>query len=153
MQFEEFIDIQLTEDRRAFIVHFPAKSGKTAFVKKFSEIQSGVILLDLQEWLLALDEIDDISLIDFDKLEELLLGINEKESVIIIDNCDVLFNTWKDSEKKKLIAWLKVGLRSPGVTTNTFVFVIQTDPYFVNVKLKNSHGFSRILALDVFTAI
>lgn len=153
MQFEEFIDIQLTEDRRAFIVHFPAKAGKTDFVKKFGVLRPDVILLDLQEWLLGLDEIDDISLIDFDKLKELLLGINEKETVIIIDNCDVLFNTWKDSEKNKFIAWLKVRLRSPSVTTNTFVFVIQTDPYFDHVNLKNSRGDSRILSLDAFTMI
>jgi len=150
MNFHDFLDNQLTEDRRAFIVHYPAKSGKTAFFRDVESARDDVQVLDLQKWLLKHDKYKEISSVDSSGLEKIILGLDFEEPVIIVDNCDVLFNTWKDADKDRFASLLKVKLRSPGVTDKTFVFVIQTDPFFDQTNLTNSQDKSRIIPLDAF---
>jgi len=52
-----------------------------------------------------------------------------------------------------LLHWMKVQLRSPGVTEKTFSFFIQSDEILATAQFNNSCGQPRILPLNEFEAI
>ena len=86
-------------------------------------------------------------------LQQLLLNSDIKESVVIIDNVDFLFNAWESSDQVEFENWLRIQLRSPSITNKTFVFFVQSDSFFTNMKLTNSRGESRVLPLNAFEAL
>lgn len=149
--FNDFLNRQKTEDRRAFIVHYPAKSAKTRFAQKVSEKRVDTYCLDLQAH--ANEHQEAFKSFGFTVLQQLLLGLDVKESVVIIDNADFLFNTWESTDQVEFENWLRIQLRSPSMSNKTFVFFVQSDDYFMNMQLKNSRGESRVLPLDAFEAL
>lgn len=151
MNFHNFLDRQKTEDRRAFIVYFKAKSGKTKFAKQIADVRADVYYLDLQEY--TLGHPDSITAYNFSGLKTFLLDIIVDQPVILIDNPDFLFNTWVKKDEIEFENWLKIQLRSPGVTEKTYVFFVQNDPFFENLKLMNSHGESRVIPLNSFDSL
>jgi hypothetical protein len=149
--FNEFLNRQKTEDRRAFIVHYPAKSGKTRFAQKVCKKRNDTYYVDLQAY--ANEHQENFPSFGFSILQQLLLGLDIKESVIVVDNPDFMFNVWESSDQVEFENWLRIQLRSPSITNKTFVFFVQSDPYFTNMKLKNSRGESRVLLLSAFEAL
>jgi len=75
------------------------------------------------------------------------------EEIVLIDNPDFLFNTWKSEDKQALLHWMKVQLRSPGDTEKTFIFFIQNDEILATAQFNNSYRQPRILPLNEFEAI
>jgi len=75
------------------------------------------------------------------------------ESVVLVDNLDFLFNTWLKRDQADFLNWLKIQLRSPGVTKKTFVFFVQSDPFFESMDVNNSQGESRVLPLNAFESL
>jgi hypothetical protein len=153
INFYKYLDQQSAEDKRAFIVHYPAISGKTAFAKRAKAQRAGIYYLDLQETFLKQPGFPKITQCGFDFLKDYLLGLQVTEEFILIDNPDFLFNTWEAEEKQALLHWIKVQLRSPGVTNKTFIFFIQSDEILATAQFNNSCGQPRILPLDEFEAI
>ena len=151
MNFHDFLNRQKTEDRRAFIVHFPARSGKTQFARQVANARPDVYYLDLQQYFI--DHPQASHQYGFSKLKSLLLNIDVDESVVLIDNPDFFFNTWLRRDQADFSNWLKIQLRSPGVTKKTFVFFVQSDPFFESMDLKNSQGESRVLPLNAFESL
>ena len=147
------MDQQSSEDKRAFIVHYPAKSGKTAFAKRAAAQRAGIYYLDLQEAFLKQPNLPKITQCGFEFLKEYLLRLQLKEEFVLIDNPDFLFNTWKAEDKQALLHWMKAQLRSPGVTDKTFIFFIQSDEILAIAQFNNSCGQPRILPLNEFEAI
>jgi len=153
INFYKYLDQQSSEDKRAFIVHYPAKSGKTSFAKRAAAQRAGIHYLDLQETFLKQPDLPKITQCGFAFLKEYLLGLQVTEEFILIDNPDFLFNTWKSEDKQALLHWMKVQLRSPGVTEKTFSFFIQSDEILATAQFNNSCGQPRILPLNEFEAI
>lgn len=153
MKFHDYLNNQKTEDRRAFIVHYPAKSGKTQFAREICEQREDAHLLDLQAYFLQHPELSPIRRLDFTKFKDLLLSLDMREDVILVDNVDFLFNTWRKKDKEKFSNWLKHQLRTPGDTKKTFIFVFQTDPFIENIILVNSNQESRVLPMNEFESI
>jgi hypothetical protein len=151
MNFHDFLNRQKTEDRRAFIVHYPAKSSKTQFARHAVKTHPDIYYLDLQQYFLDRPQSSDQ--FGFSELKSVLLNLNVSESVLLVDNPDFLFNTWTKRDQADFANWLKIQLRSPGVTKKTFVFFVQNDPYFENMDLKNSQGESRVLPLNAFESL
>lgn len=152
MKFHDYLHRQMAEDRRAFIVHYPAATGKTAFAKRISETRSDTYLFDFQQYWLDHFELSPEEL-DFEAFKRRLLSLIISQPVVLVDNLDILFNIWRDKDKNAFLNWLKVGLRSPRDTDKTFVFILQTDSAFVNADINNSQGESRVLMLDAFDAL
>jgi len=69
---EKYLDIQKVEDRRAFIIHGPAMSGKTQFVQRLGDRRNDVYILDLLQDFAR----NNRPLCDPDGLLEMLLSIN-----------------------------------------------------------------------------
>lgn len=153
INFHRYLDQQSYEDTRAFFVHFPAKSGKTTFARNAAAHRSGIFYLDLQETFLSKSDLPPITQCGLDFLRDFLLGLEIPEEFVIIDNPDFLFNTWKPEEKQEFLYWIKVKLRSPGVTKKTFVFFIQSDEILATEQFKNSRGQARVLPLNEFEAL
>lgn len=153
MNIGEYLNHQKTEDRRAFIIHYPANSGKTTFAKKIAEIRPDVHYIDLLEFFLKNPDLKPIDKFGFEEFRDLLLKYEAEESVLLIDNPDFLLNTWKKSEKEELLNWFRLGLRSPGVTKKTIILMIQEDGFLSAADFVNTYGEPRVLALNMFDAI
>lgn len=153
INFYRYLDQQSSEDKRAFIVHYPAKSGKTLFAKRAAAQRTDIYYLDLQEAFLKQPNLPKITQCGFVFFKEYLLGLHVKEEFILIDNPDFLFNTWRIEDKQALLHWMKVQLRSPGVTKKTFIFFIQNDETLATAQFNNSYGEPRILSLNEFETI
>jgi len=153
MNSHDYLSRQQNEDRRAFIIHYGAKSGKTRFARRICETRHDAYLLDLLAYFLAHPELPPIQQCGLDILKKLLRTLDIPQSVVIVDNADFLFNTWGTEEKRRLLNWLGVQLRSPADTEKTFVFMIQTDDAIAAANLHNSYGESRVLALNEFDAM
>lgn len=153
MNFHAYLNRQQNEDRRAFVVHHGAKTGKTRFARRICETRQDAYLLDLLAYFLEHPELPPIQQCGFDVLRALLLKLDVAQDVIIVDNADFLFNTWRAEEKQHLLNWLRVQLRSPAVTRKTFVFFIQTDDIIAAADLRNSANEPRVLPLNAFDAL
>ena len=155
MNFYQYLDQQSQEDRRAFIVHGEAGCGKTRFARRLAEGRPGLFYLDLLAHALAAPAWPAVNELDPRRLQSLLLGLASPPgaTAVLVDHADFLFNTWTAAEKQRLIDWLRLSLRSPGVTDKTFVFVIQTDGVLSAAGLENSKRLSRALHLSEFDAL
>ena len=154
MNFNAYLNHQMAEDRRAFVVHFPARSGKTQFARRIRQVRSDAHYLDLQAYFLENTELPSIGDCDADFLKKMLLGIKVARPVIIVDNSDFLFNTWDRKQKTDFFSWLNRALRSPNPTPKTFVFFIQDDSDILFVSFDtNTHREPRILPLNSFDSL
>jgi hypothetical protein len=153
MNFHDYVNRQKTEDRRAFIIHYPAKSGKTCFARRAAETRRDVHLLDLQEYFVSQPGLPPVRKWDFKALRSLLLSLDVPQSVVIVDNPDFLFNTWCTEEKRTLLNWVGVGLRSPAETEKTFVFIVQNDDVISAGTFINTYGEPRVLAMNEFESV
>lgn len=153
INFFHYLNQQKNEDKQAFIIHYPANSGKTEFAKNVSSLRPDIYYLDLQKTFLEQSNLPQISICGFNFLKTFLLTFDKNQPVILIDNPDFLFNTWELPEKHVFLNWIKVQLRSPGVIKKTLIFMIQTDDVFATAQFNNSLGQPRILALNQFESI
>lgn len=154
MNFHDYLNRQNNEDRRAFVVHYPAKRGKTSFARRICETRQDAYLLDLQRYLLEHPELPPIQQCGASMLKKLLLSLDRPERVLVIDNPDFLLNTWSREEKHALVHWVRIQLRSPADTEKTLVFIIQDDGIISAIEdMRNSFDEPRVLALDQFDAL
>ena len=153
MNFHEYLDRQKTEDRRAFIIHFPAKSGKTEFARRVQDVRSDVYLIDLQAYCASQLDLHPIRRFGFPALRSLLLSLDVPQPVILVDNPDFLFNTWNAEQKQALLHWLRIELRSPTDTAKTFVLIIQDDDVLAQADFRNAYAQPRVLALNAFESV
>lgn len=153
INFYHFLGQQSGEDKRAFIVHFPACSGKSAFAKRAAVQKKEIYYLDLQETFLNRSDLPSITQCGFEFLKQFLLTLPVLEEFILIDNPDFLLNTWKPEEKQALVYWIRIQLRSPVDTEKTFGFFIQSDDILAAAQFTNSCGQPRVLPLNAFEAL
>ena len=157
MNFANYLEQQSQEDRQAFIIHFPALSGKTLFIKKACQVIPGIHYIDLLEHTLADSDLSSLEKIDLPKFMDIILDIDkslpDNLSALVIDQGDFMFNTWDADEKLEFLHWLRVSLRTPSFVKRTFIFVIQTDGILSSAKLNNTRNQTRILALNEFDAL
>lgn len=154
MNFYDYLNHQCGEEKRAFIMHFTARSGKTRFAQKVCETRSDAFRLDLLAYFHHQADLPPIQQCGFEQLRQIMLGLDIPQAVILVDNGDFLFNTWNQEEKDAFLNWLRRGLRSPANTDKTFVFILQSDDWFTTQTIgENVHGEDRILAMSQFEAL
>ena len=153
LSFSDYLNEQNSEDKRAFFIHYPANSGKTAFAQKAAKLRADIQYIDLQQAFLQIKDLPEISMCDFDFFRDFLLNFETEKVIILVDNPDFLLNTWSGDEKHKLIDWVRGQLRSPSVTKKTFIFMIQSEDVIANAQFNNSCGHSRVVPLNNFEAI
>ena len=153
MNFAEYLNHQKGEDRRSFIIHYPAHSGKSQFARKLQSTRSDIYYLDLLAYFLENRALPAVGQFDFSALRNLLLSLDVPQAVVLVDNPDILLNTWNAAEKQALLDWVRVGLRSPADTEKIFVFIIQEDEVLATADFRNAYDEPRVLALNMFDAV
>jgi len=149
----QYLNIQAQETCRAFIIFAPAMAGKTALAQRM-ETLLGVYRFDLQAHFL--DHPDLVARIDRFRprdLEGLLLGLAVSQNVIIVDNLDFLLNIWTPQMKREFMAMVDLRLKSPDVTSKTFIIFVQDDPVITNYQFTLQQRQPRILPLQAFKAM
>lgn len=153
MNFADYLSHQKSEDRRSFIIHYPANSGKSQFARRLQSTRSDIYYLDLLAYFIQHPSFAAVAQFDFNKLRNLLLSLDAPQPVVLVDNPDFLLNTWNAAEKQALLDWVRVGLRSPADTEKIFVFIIQDDDVLATADFQNAYGEPRVLALNLFDAV
>lgn len=149
----KYLTTQGQERCRAFIIHAPAMEHKTALARRMRDAL-GAYLLDLQAYFLEHQDLaNQIDRFRPDDLEELLLGLDVPQHVVVVDNVDFLLNTWTNKHLRDFVNMVDLRLKSPDTTQKTFVFMIQTNPILLRHELKNSRDESRILPREAFYAL
>jgi len=148
----QYLNIQAQETCRAFIIFAPAMAGKTALAKQM-EIVLGAFRFDLQVYFLEQSDLSArIDRFRPKDLELILLGLDVSQNVVIVDNMDFLFNIWTPPMKREFMAMVDLRLKSPDITSKTFVFFLQTDPMVTGYRLTLQQRQQRILPLESFRA-
>ena len=149
----EYLNTQAQETCRAFVIYSPAKSGKTALARRMEEYLN-VFRIDLQSYFLEQIELtNNIDLFRPKDLESLLKDLDIPQHVVVVDNLDFLLNTWTPKMKHDFVAMVDLRLKSPDVTSKTFVFLLQNDPVIIEHKLLNSRKQPRILPLNALKSL
>ena len=149
----QYLIMQAQETCRAFIIFAPAMAGKTALAQRM-EALLGVYRFDLQAHFL--DHPDLAARIDRFRprdLEGLLLGLAVPQNVVILDNLDFLLNIWTPQMKREFMAMVDLRLKSPDVTSKTFIIFVQDDPVITNYQFTLQQRQPRILPLQAFKAM
>ena len=148
-----FLTKQAQETCRAFIIHAPAMAGKTALARRMEE-ELGAYRFDLQDYFLTHPEtasgIDRFRPRD---LESIILNLEVTQKVIVVDNIDFLLNVWTPNMKREFLEIVNLRLKSPDITSKTFVFLVQTDPLISQYRFTHKQRQPRILPLDAFQAL
>ena len=151
--FKEYLIEQSQERYRSFIIHAPAISRKTWFTERVRERfgkKYGVMVIDLQTEFASNPDLGSrIDSFSPSELKMYLLAQSCEERVIIIDNPDLLLNTWNEEEKVQFVRIIEDGIKSEE-TEKILIFVIQTDPGITQKIIKNTKGHPRILPLEAF---
>jgi hypothetical protein len=149
----KYLNIQAQEVCRAFIIHAPAMAGKTDLAHRMEKIL-GAYRFDLQEFFLSHEEL--ASRIDRYRpmyLERLLLDLETPHSVIVVDNLDFILIVWTPQMKREFMDMVSLRLKSPDITTKTFVFLVQDDPFIINYHFTLTQRQPRLLPLQAIKAI
>lgn len=148
VNFVDFLSRQSQESYRPFIVHGAAGSGKTSFAKRAVSKLGKIAYLDLLEYFIEKPDLARVDLFRPPDLRRLLVNFQCPEPVLLVDNLDFLLNTWSSADKRSFLDLVEHDLRSPGDTSKTIGFFIQSDPEITVRQMLNTRKESRVLALD-----
>ena len=84
-----------------------------------------------------------------DELEDLLLGLDVPQEIVVMDAIDFLLNTWREEQRESFV-WLLIGRRLDTYERGAklFVFFALEDVYLRQHDLVTTEGKSRILRLS-----
>jgi hypothetical protein len=148
-----FITRQRRERYRAFVLHGPPLSGKSAFARELaSRIPAGHYLNLLDAFAGRPDLAAHVDTWDAAALLRFAVDYaNEREAAcLLVDDLDFLVHAWNDdlAEFRHQVEKL-----APGLTPAAIGFVLQTQPGFESWRPLNSSGQSRVIALDGIAAL
>ena len=118
MKLEDFIEEQLQERYKHFILYGPPMQGKTKLAKHISEVFGGIYIDLLDEFQ---KDTDTKNVIDIIGPARLIAWIKERGhtsrnsscgvecpqvKLMVIDQVDFLINTWDDSQFRELLVFI-----------------------------------------------
>ena len=140
MNIEEYVEQQINERYKAFIVCGSGLTGKTQLAKKIADIREGVYL----------DVLQMIS--DNEVLKQKINGISPEEIMklidvkghdfIVADQLDIVFSLWSEGKQREFIR--RIDMKSNGSCLMIVLHnykLLEQDGLMKN----NSHGNKRIL--------
>lgn len=106
MKIEEFIQEQLNERYKHFLIYGPALYGKTKFAKLLSNKISGTYVNVLQEFRSDAKKKSIIDIFGPAKFISFIQSFNSNSKIFIFDQFDFLINTWSDNEFRELLKFI-----------------------------------------------
>lgn len=136
----DFINIQLKERYKSFVIYGPAMSGKSEFARKLAE-KTGSLYIDLLADFLSKPELSgSIDTFEPQDLKKYLRNIPFGGKLIVIDNIDFLINTWNDLNKEHFLNFIERDEFRIG-----YCFILQSAKFLRDRQIENSFGQDRIL--------
>ena len=138
----QYVDSQIKERYKHFIMYGQACSGKTKQARKMAAIlKAGYI--DLLEEFVGDDKLKaDIDVFGPQEFKNYLRDRKFSNNLIIIDNIDFLVNAW-DAEQQNNFLKLVASDQSRAI----YCFVMQGRKFIMQAELANSHGQKRIISI------
>jgi predicted AAA+ superfamily ATPase len=107
LKIEEFIEEQMKERYKHFIIYGPPMQGKTKLAKYISERFNGLYINLLDEFCNDISKKENIDAFGPLKLIDYLKCLfTYNKDLIIIDQIDFLINTWDDNQLRELISFI-----------------------------------------------
>jgi hypothetical protein len=149
----QYLNVQSQETCRAFVIHAPAMAGKTALARRMERIL-GAYRFDLQHHFIANEKLAaSIDRFRPRDLEKLLLSVSVPQSVIVVDNLDFLLIVWTPRMKREFMDMVDLRLKSPDITSKTYVFMVQDDAVITDYRFTLTPRQPRILPLRAIKAL
>ena len=110
MKLEDFMEEQLKERYKHFIIYGPPMQGKTKLAMRVSELFGGIYIDLLDEFERDNGKKEIIDLFGPAKLiayvEERALKKDCHKKLLVVDQMDFLINTWDDHQFRELLAFI-----------------------------------------------
>lgn len=107
MKLEEFIEEQMRERYKHFIIYGPPMQGKTKLAKHISKVFGGIYIDLLDEFQKDADKKNVIDILGPSRLIAYINGVNcNDKKFMVIDQMDFLINTWDDSQFRELLVFI-----------------------------------------------
>jgi hypothetical protein len=146
-----FLQVQRRERLRAFIVHAPARSGKTAFARKLASIEKGEYIDILNMVASDIELCREVDELDAAFLKRTALSAAARGAgLVLLDEFDFLVPVW-GGDVSQLIEWVRK-LQEPE-TGAVVGLLMRTVPALESLQLSNTKGQSRVLRLDEIRGI
>lgn len=143
------IEGQRQERYRALLILAERAPKRSQQARQLAERMDDAYYLNLLDYFEARPDLcRRIDRFDIDELEQLLLGLDVPQEIVVVDAIDFLLNTWPP-ERRKDFVWLLLGQRLDTYErgAKTFVFFALEDVYLRQHELKTSKGQPRIFHL------
>lgn len=150
----QFLQRQLGERYKAFVIHGPPLASKTRFARKLAEVIPGGIYLDLLRYVSEQPELaQQVDMIDIAALQRLVItyAANTGAQVLLVDELDFLIPIWGDdlTEFKHMVRLLSV-TQTPAIIG----FILQTRYELEEWNLPNgANNQNRILHFENIQAL
>jgi len=143
------IDHQRHERYRALLILAEPGQGRSRKAHRLAD-RIGAHYLNLLDYLEARPELcARIDRFGIDELEELLLGLETPEEIVVVDDLDFLLNTWREGQREAFVEILldqRLDTLERGV--KLLIFFALNDAYLRQHSLTNTRGENRILRLS-----
>ena len=152
----EYLELLGQEKFRAIILHAPPE--KSPELSKFADklmkhknIAALDLLADFQNDPLLSSDIDRFGP---EQLRTLLVEQSGKKNLLIVDRLDFLLDTWRKEERQAFYRMVKQQWNSfLENTRTTLVFCLQSSSELENLRITDTRGRSRVLALSELNEI
>jgi len=143
------IDHQRHDRYQALLILSEPGQGHSRAAQRLTE-RIGAYYLNLLDYFKARPELcARIDRFGIDDLEELLLGLEVPEKIVVVDDLDFLLNTWREDQREAFVEILldqRLDTLERGV--KLFVFFSLDDAYLRQHPLTNTRRENRILRLS-----
>lgn len=136
----DFINIQLKERYKSFVIYGPAMSGKSKLARKLAEKTESLYIDLLADFLSKPELSGSIDTFEPQDLKKYLRNIPFGGKLIVIDNIDFLINTWNDLNKEHFLNFIERDEFRIG-----YCFILQSAKFLRDRQIENSFGQDRIL--------
>ncbi len=107
MNLELFIQEQLHERYKHFVIYGPALYGKTQLAKKIAADFEGLYIDMLKEFCEDLRKKESIDIFGPQRLLAYVQGlVTAGKDIVVIDQLDFLFNTWDDNQMREFFVYV-----------------------------------------------
>jgi len=136
----DFVNNQLKERYKSFVVFGPAMSGKSEFARKLA-VKTEALYIDLLADFLSKPELSgSIDTFEPQDLKKYLRNIPFGGKLIVIDNIDFLINTWNNLNKEHFLNFIERDEFRIG-----YCFILQAAKFLRDRRIENSIGQNRVL--------
>jgi hypothetical protein len=146
MLFEEYLDIQMKERYRAFILVAPGKSGKTVLWKKTAH-KAESEYMDYLEYVCGNPELEkSVETISPAKVFETLEARIDCK-LLLVDHLDFLFSIWTTSQQKEFLRLLNKKSNGTCIAVTLHNYKLFNEEEWLQ---RNSAGMKRIINIIEF---